>query len=165
MHIVSELQSAVRNAMLDTGVSMSDAAEPLGYANKSSVHRALHKDRFSVEDVLKLMVLTKTQSLSVPGFSIESGLVTTQQVDIFLEEMKPSILKEGSEDMERRYLHGNVPWSAIAEIAGYSSGKIARKSWLYMQTPLYLLISVMVGIDTQNHIVKTSVGTVSFRLE
>lgn len=152
--------------MLDTGVSMSEAAEPLGYANKSSVHRALHKDRFSVEDMLKLMVLTKTSSLSVPGLQVESSLFTTQQVDIFLEALRPSILKEGTEDMERRYLHGNVPWSDIAEIAGYSSGKIARKSWLYMQTPLYLLLSVMVGIDIAYHEVNMpNIGTVSFRLE
>ncbi len=163
--IVSAVQGRLREEMSRTGVSYEDATGPLGYANKSSIARLLIKDRMSLEDVLKLMVLCKTPSINISRlhFKVEIKAASMAQVEALLDALRVSVFKEGT--VERFRLPDGLTWDNVAEITGFDFGKSARKSWFLLQTPLYLVVGLLwlLYAGAGEHTVTASGGKASLR--
>lgn len=150
--LVSALQSQLRAEMSRAGVSYEDAAAPLGYANKSSIARLLTKDRMSLEDTIKLMILCKTEYIALTKpfkFKIEVKASTMAQADALMDALRLSVFKEGA--VERYRLPAGLTWDQVAEHTGFESGKSARKSWFVLQTPVYLVVGLLKLLGKQGH--------------
>jgi hypothetical protein len=161
--LISALQTALRNEMARAGVTYEDAAAPLGFANKSSVARLLVKERMCLEDTIKLMILCKTQKITIQKpfrFQIEVKAQTMAQADALMEALRKSVFKEGT--TERYRLPDGLTWEQVAEHTGFDSGKSARKSWFLLQTPVYLVVGVLRLLGKREH--EVSDGPCSLRI-
>lgn len=150
--LVHTLQSELRTEMSRAGISYEDAAQPLGYANKSSLARLLAKDRMSLEDTIKLMTLCKKESIVLTKpfkFKIEVKASTMAQADALMDALRVSVFKEGT--AERYRLPDGLSWERVAEHTGFESGKSARKSWFLLQTPVYLAVGLLRLLGKQDH--------------
>ncbi|MBK8968601.1 MAG: hypothetical protein R3D58_07175 [Saprospiraceae bacterium] len=161
--LVEILQTQLRAEMSQAGVSYEDAAQPLGYANKSSIARLLAKDRMSMEDTIKLMILCKTESIELTKpfkFKIEVKASTMAQADALMDALRVSVFKEGT--TERYRLPDGLTWEKVAEHTGFESGKSARKSWFLLQTPVYLVVGLLRLLGKGKH--EVSEGKTSLRI-
>ncbi len=161
---IHALQAQLRIEMSRAGISYEDAAHPLGYANKSSIARLLTKDRMSLEDTIKLMILCKTESIALTKpfkFKIEVKASTMAQADALMDALRVSVFKEGT--TERYRLPDGLSWEKVAEHTGFESGKSARKSWFLLQTPVYLVVGLLRLLGKEVHEVskgKTSLSVI-----
>lgn len=163
LSLVSILQSQLRTEMFRAGVSYEDVAGPLHYANKSSIARLLVKDRMSLEDTLKLMILCKTESIILTKpfkFKIEVKASTMAQADALMDALRITVFKEGT--TERYRLPDGLSWEKVAEHTGFESGKSARKSWFLLQTPVYLVVGLLRLLGKNEH--QVSAGTAMLRI-
>ena len=161
--LISALQTQLRTEMSRAGVSYEDAAGPLNYANKSSIARLLVKDRMSFEDTIKLMILCKTQAISLTKpfrFKIEIKASTMAQADALMDALRVSVFKEGT--TERYRLPDGLSWADVAEYTGFDSGKSARKSWFLLQTPVYLVVGLLRLLGKGEH--KVAEGKTDLRI-
>lgn len=154
--LVRVVQTRLREVMTQSGVTFEDAAGPLNYANKSSIARLLAKDRMSLEDVIKIMILSKTPAIVISKpfyFKIEVKATTMAQADALLGALRTSVFKPGTN--ERYRLPDGLTWEQVAEKTGFDSSKSARKSWFLLQTPLYLVIGLLKLLEVKEHLVET----------
>ncbi|MCB0534819.1 MAG: hypothetical protein KDD14_21620 [Saprospiraceae bacterium] len=161
--LVHTLQSELRTEMSHAGISYEDAAGPLGYANKSSIARLLAKDRMSLEDTIKLMILCKKESIVLTKsfkFKIEVKASTVAQADALMDALRVSVFKEGT--TERYRLPDGLSWEKVAEHTGFESGKSARKSWFLLQTPVYLVVGLLRLLGKEVH--EVSEGKINLRI-
>lgn len=154
--LVRAVQTRLREVMTQSGVTFDDAANPLGYSNKSSIARLLVKDRMSFEDVIKIMILSKTPAITISKpfyFKVEVKATTMTQADGLINALRTSVFKPGTN--ERYRLPDGLTWEHVAEKTGFDSSKSARKSWFLLQTPLYLVIGMLKLLNLKEHIVET----------
>jgi hypothetical protein len=154
--LAGSVQTRLREEMSRAGVTYEDAATPLNYANKSSIARLLVKDRMSLEDTIKLMVLCKTPVIAITKpfkFKIEVKAGTMAQVDNLMDALRISVFKPGTN--ERYRLPDGITWEQVAEKTGFDSSKSARKSWFLLQTPLYLVVGLLQLLQLKEHSVTT----------
>lgn len=153
--LVKAVQTRLREVMSQSGVTFDDAAAPLNYANKSSIARLLVKERMSFEDVIKIMILSKTPVMVISKpfyFKIEVKASTMSQADALMAALRTSVFKPGTN--ERYRLPDGLTWEQVAEKTGFDSSKSARKSWFLLQTPLYLVIGLLKLLDIKEHVVE-----------
>lgn len=151
-NVIKELQQYLFEQMKFAGVTMQVASEYLGYAHKSSVSRALAKHRMSARDAIKLLALISIRTVNVSRFSIEINIASTDNtVRMKVCENLFSLLQEEvfEKGFTRKILLNNVTWNDIAHEADYNDGESARRAWFDLDTPLYLVFTVLKSIGQQ----------------
>ena len=153
-NVIKELQQYILQQMKFAGLTMQVASEYLGYGHKSGISRALAKYRMSALDAIKILALIQVRTVNVSGFSIEMIIASNDNVtrmkacDELFHLLKDDVFDKGLR-FSRKYLLNNVTWNDIAIEADYNDGESARRAWFDLDTPLYLVFTILKSIGQQ----------------